>query len=198
LNQLFVGAHRAFVAPRLLYTHTEQLRSLLTCPPLAKTEWLNLWRQRLDDHETHMAYPEAHRDCCLAISKDMLEAKIIDQVEQLTDEGKREHDGFVIITADAQGGMVYIHDRRPVVLASELTREWLDLATPKERAEQMVLSQGEPSEAFEWFRVSAAVGNVRNQGAHLIEKNNDLTTWLPPDSFVQSIANSIKNRKRPR
>jgi putative SOS response-associated peptidase YedK len=80
----------------------------------------------------------------------------------------QDHDGFVIITADAQGGMVDIHDRRPVVLASDLAREWLDPATPKERAEQIVLYQGEPTEAFEWFRVSPCVGNVRNQGAELI------------------------------
>lgn len=31
-----------------------------------------------------------------------------------------EHDGFVIITADAQGGMVDVHDRRPVVLSPSL------------------------------------------------------------------------------
>lgn len=80
-----------------------------------------------------------------------------------------EHDGFVIITADAQGGMVDVHDRRPVVLSPELAAEWLDPATPKERAEQLVLLQGEPAEVFEWFRVSTAVGNVRNQGAQLIE-----------------------------
>jgi len=34
-----------------------------------------------------------------------------------------EHDGFVIITADSAGGMVDIHDRRPVVLSPELARE---------------------------------------------------------------------------
>lgn len=55
------------------------------------------------------------------------------------DEGSGEHDGFVIITADSAGGMLDIHDRRPMVLAPDLAREWLDLATPKERAEQMVL-----------------------------------------------------------
>lgn len=87
-----------------------------------------------------------------------------------TDEGSGEHDGFVIITADSAGGMVDIHDRRPVVLAPELAREWLDLATPKERAEQMVLHQGEPAEAFEWFQIDHAVGNSHNQGAHLIEQ----------------------------
>jgi putative SOS response-associated peptidase YedK len=80
-----------------------------------------------------------------------------------------EHDGFVIITADSAGGMVDIHDRRPVTLSSELAREWLDPATPKECAEQMVLLQGEPTEAFEWFKVDRAVGNVRNHGPELIK-----------------------------
>ncbi|WP_409262134.1 SOS response-associated peptidase [Pseudomonas putida] len=80
-----------------------------------------------------------------------------------------EHDGFVIITADARGGMVDVHDRRPVVLAPDLAREWMQPATPGEQAEQMALNLGEPAEAFEWYRVSTAIGNVRNQGAALIE-----------------------------
>ncbi|MHC8300409.1 SOS response-associated peptidase family protein [Pseudomonas sp. ZS1P83] len=79
-----------------------------------------------------------------------------------------EHDGFVIITADSAGGIVDIHDRRPVALSPELAREWLDPATPKERAEQIILHQGEPTEAFKWFTVDRAVGNVRNQGQELI------------------------------
>lgn len=73
------------------------------------------------------------------------------------------------ITADSAGGMVDIHDRRPVVLSPELAREWLDPATPPERAEQIALNQGEPSEAFTWYPVSRDVGNVRNQGPQLIE-----------------------------
>ncbi|WP_313447536.1 SOS response-associated peptidase family protein, partial [Pseudomonas sp.] len=80
-----------------------------------------------------------------------------------------EHDGFVIITADAQGGMVDVHDRRPVVFAPPLAREWMAAGTPKEQAEQMALNLGEPAEAFEWYRVSTAVGNVRNQGAELVK-----------------------------
>lgn len=79
-----------------------------------------------------------------------------------------EHDGFVIITADSQGGMIDIHDRRQVLLTAELAREWLGSATPKELAEQMVLRQSEPAEAFEWFRVDKAVGNARNNGADII------------------------------
>jgi putative SOS response-associated peptidase YedK len=66
--------------------------------------------------------------------------------------------------------MLDIHDRRPVVFSPELAREWLDPATPRERAEQMALLQGESSDAFEWYRVSKAVGNVRNQHAWLIEE----------------------------
>jgi putative SOS response-associated peptidase YedK len=75
----------------------------------------------------------------------------------------------VIITADSAGGMVDIHDRRPVTLSPDLAQEWLNPATPKERAEQMVLLQGEPTEAFEWFKVDRAIGNVRNQGLDLIK-----------------------------
>lgn len=85
------------------------------------------------------------------------------------DEGAGLDDGFVIITADSAGGMVDIHDRRPVVLAPQLAREWLDPATPRGRAEQMLLFQGEPSEVFEWFRVDSAVGNPRHDGPHVIE-----------------------------
>ncbi|MEG9557930.1 SOS response-associated peptidase [Pseudomonas aeruginosa] len=92
----------------------------------------------------------------------------IGQFPGLDDEQAEQH-GFVIITADAEGGMVDIHDRRPVVLPPDLAREWLDPATPPERADQIVLMQGEPSQAFRWYAVSRDVGNVRNQGAHLIE-----------------------------
>lgn len=55
-----------------------------------------------------------------------------------------EHDGFVIITADAQGGMVDIHDRRPVVLSLELATERIAVGMPSEHAEQLVLNLGEP------------------------------------------------------
>ncbi|MFU4518094.1 SOS response-associated peptidase [Pseudomonas aeruginosa] len=93
----------------------------------------------------------------------------IGQFPGLDDSEQGEQHGFVIITADSAGGMVDIHDRRPVVLPPDLAREWLDPATPPERAEQIVLHQGEPAEAFTWYAVSLDVGNVRNQGAYLIE-----------------------------
>ncbi|MCP1445152.1 putative SOS response-associated peptidase YedK [Pseudomonas sp. GGS8] len=78
-----------------------------------------------------------------------------------------EHDGFVFISA-GQGGMVDAQDWQPVTLNPELAREWLNPATPKERAEQIMLFQREPTEAFEWFKIDRPMGNVQNQGAHLI------------------------------
>ncbi|HBP6689813.1 TPA: DUF159 family protein [Pseudomonas aeruginosa] len=79
-----------------------------------------------------------------------------------------ESDGVVIITADALGGMIDMHDRRPVVLSPTLACEWVQLNMASEQAEQMALNLGEPAELFEWYRVSTAVGNVRNQGPELI------------------------------
>lgn len=84
-----------------------------------------------------------------------------------------EYDGFVIITADSAGGMVDIHDQRPVALSPDLAFEWLDPVTTKERAEEMVLPQGAPEEVFEWFRIKVDTGNVRNQSADLIKPMTD-------------------------
>lgn len=44
-----------------------------------------------------------------------------------------------------------MRDRRPVALSPELARERLDPATPAERAEQIVLYQDEPADAFTWY-----------------------------------------------
>ncbi|GEM_PF-2031984 len=54
--------------------------------------------------------------------------------------------------------VVHIHDRRPVVMAPDLVREWPAPAKSKERAE-----------AFDWFKAGTAVGNVKNHGPELSE-----------------------------
>ena len=79
-----------------------------------------------------------------------------------------EGDGFVIITAASDQGMVDIHDRRPLVLAPEHAREWIDPALSAVRAEDIAKNLCLPVDAFEWYPVSTAVGNVKNQGAELI------------------------------
>ena len=58
--------------------------------------------------------------------------------------------------------MVDIHDRRPVVLSPDLAREWLDPATPPERAEQIVCCMASRARRSQ-YAVDPAVGNVRNQ-----------------------------------
>ncbi|AIZ33343.1 SOS response-associated peptidase [Pseudomonas parafulva] len=78
-------------------------------------------------------------------------------------------EGFVIVTAPADGRLADIHGRKPVVLTAALAREWIDPATSLQRALEIVHSGGKPDTAFRWHAVGHAVGNVRNEGAHLIE-----------------------------
>ncbi|SDS04378.1 Putative SOS response-associated peptidase YedK [Halopseudomonas litoralis] len=78
-------------------------------------------------------------------------------------------DGFVIITADSDQGMVDIHDRRPVVLSSECAANWIDPELEPVEAEEIMHQHGESVEVFEWYPVGREVGNVRNEGAGLIK-----------------------------
>ncbi|MGZ3181454.1 MAG: SOS response-associated peptidase [Telluria sp.] len=82
----------------------------------------------------------------------------------------REHRceaGFVLVTSDALGGMVDVHDRRPVVLRPEDAALWLDPGLPPEQAEQLVRECALPSEAFSWYPVGKEVGRVGVEGAQL-------------------------------
>ncbi len=81
--------------------------------------------------------------------------------------------GFTIVTADALGGMVDIHDRRPVVFSAEDARLWMDPDLPAEAAEQLARSQGMGPDAFQWHRVNKALSNVRNDGPALMAVQND-------------------------
>jgi putative SOS response-associated peptidase YedK len=80
-----------------------------------------------------------------------------------------ERDGFVIITAASDAGMLDIHDRRPLVLTPELAREWIDPQTPASRLAQIAHEGCRPVSDFRWHAVGRDVGNVRNDGARLIE-----------------------------
>lgn len=77
-------------------------------------------------------------------------------------------DGFVIITAASDQGMVDIHDRKPLVLTPEHAREWTEPGLTPCRAEEIAKKCCQPVDDFEWFRVGTSIGNVRNQGAGLI------------------------------
>ncbi|QXH37410.1 SOS response-associated peptidase [Pseudomonas muyukensis] len=83
--------------------------------------------------------------------------------------GPDPRDGFVIVTAAADQGLVDIHERKPLVLSPALAREWIDPATPDERAAALLQTGCAPARCFKWYPVGKAVGNVRNDGPELIE-----------------------------
>lgn len=78
-------------------------------------------------------------------------------------------DGFVIITAASDQGMVDIHDRRPLVLTPNLAREWLDQALPASRAEEVAKGLCQPVDDFEWYAAGKCVGSVKHQRPELIK-----------------------------
>ncbi|MDG9922414.1 MULTISPECIES: SOS response-associated peptidase family protein [unclassified Pseudomonas] len=84
------------------------------------------------------------------------------------DQEPKPDDGFRIITADSEGGMLDVHDRRPVVFDAKSARAWIsDISL--EDAGHMLYKQALPVEEFHWYAVGPEVGNYRNEGAGLIE-----------------------------
>ena len=84
------------------------------------------------------------------------------------DKALSEGAGFVIVTAAAEGSLVDVHDRRPVVFAAEDAALWMDNGLPPEQAEQLARSVSLPPDAFEWYEVSKDVNKVGANDAHLI------------------------------
>jgi putative SOS response-associated peptidase YedK len=90
-----------------------------------------------------------------------------------SDQHEHDDDGFVIITAAADAGMIDIHDRRPLVLPPEAAREWMQPDLSPERANEIAHEDAMPTDAFEWYPVSKAVGNVRNDGPALLTREKE-------------------------
>lgn len=83
------------------------------------------------------------------------------------------HEGFVIVTAASNKGMVDIHDRRPLVLTADAVLEWLSTDTTPERAQEIAHDAALPEKDFTWHPVSRKVGNIHNQGSELVEEIDD-------------------------
>ncbi|WP_377704524.1 SOS response-associated peptidase [Pseudoduganella sp. UC29_71] len=83
-------------------------------------------------------------------------------------KGHKAESGFVLITADSAGGMVDIHDRRPVCLNAADAATWLDPDLSMEQAEMLARSMALGPEEFEWFRVSPDLNRAGNEGDYLI------------------------------
>jgi putative SOS response-associated peptidase YedK len=73
-----------------------------------------------------------------------------------------------IITQQASDLLGEIHDRNPVVVPAELRSAWLDCTSEDPATARRLLDQV-PEARLEPRVVSAAVGNVRNNGPELIE-----------------------------
>ena len=70
--------------------------------------------------------------------------------------------GMAIVTDDVAGGMVDLHDRRPVVLTLDAAQQWADPATPVSRAKD-IMTAGRPESAFVWHRVTTKMNSARYQ-----------------------------------
>ncbi|MCC2683033.1 MAG: hypothetical protein K0S36_2597 [Nitrosospira multiformis] len=83
----------------------------------------------------------------------------------VTDTGEAK-ESCAIITTECNELMQPIHDRMPVILASEAWDAWLD---PGFRKDEILLSLLKPFDAdrMQAWPVSAAVGKVMNQGEEL-------------------------------
>ena len=73
---------------------------------------------------------------------------------------------YCILTQPAQGPIARIHDRMPVMLSQELLRDWL--YCDSNDAVRLVQELTPPT--LDFYPVSLAVGNVRNQGSELISE----------------------------
>ncbi|HCF8137972.1 SOS response-associated peptidase [Klebsiella pneumoniae] len=80
-----------------------------------------------------------------------------------------EAEGFLIVTAAADKGLVDIHDRRPLVLVPDAAREWMKQDVSGKEAEEIAADGAVSADHFIWHPVTRAVGNVKNQGPELIE-----------------------------
>lgn len=80
-----------------------------------------------------------------------------------------ENEGFVIVTAAADQGLVDIHDRRPVVLEPDAALAWMSQSTSGKHALELVEDTSLSADQFAWHPVSVAVGNPKNQNADLIK-----------------------------
>lgn len=84
-------------------------------------------------------------------------------------ENGNDQEGFLIVTAAADEGLLDIHDRRPLVYSPDAARQWLSENTTGKEAENIAREGSLSAGDFTWHPVTRAVGNPGNQGRKLIE-----------------------------
>jgi putative SOS response-associated peptidase YedK len=66
---------------------------------------------------------------------------------------------FVLVTAVSLGGMVDVHDRRPVAVSLDDALRWLDPALPPEEAVHLARVAMLDADLFEWNAVDRALNS---------------------------------------
>ncbi len=72
-----------------------------------------------------------------------------------------------VLTTDAPDELGRIHDRMPLLVPAQRRTKWLDPRTPKDELLDLLVPAQQ--HGLEAYPVSAAVGNVRNNGPELVE-----------------------------
>jgi putative SOS response-associated peptidase YedK len=114
------------------------------------------WQRCGDKKQPHFIYQKIHEPLFFAA------------IGKAPCDNPHGKDGFVIVTAGSNKGMVDIHDRRPLVLKASAVREWLSEHTSPEHAEEIAKEAALPESDFRWHPVSSKVGSPKAQGANLI------------------------------
>lgn len=77
-------------------------------------------------------------------------------------ENGNDQEGFLIVTAAADEGLLDIHDRRPLVYSPAAARKWLSENTTGKEAEDIAREGTLPAQDFTWHPVSRPVGTPGN------------------------------------
>ncbi len=85
-----------------------------------------------------------------------------------TRDPEQDLHSFTIITAPALPAIASIHDRMPAILLRGDERSWLDPACSAVEAAKLL--QPYPEDELEYYPVSDAVNNARNEDVRLIER----------------------------
>lgn len=75
-------------------------------------------------------------------------------------------DSFTILTTAANETLAPLHKRMPIIVGREHYQDWLNL---NREADEAIFAASPMANTRHW-PVGASVGNVRNQGAQLIEQ----------------------------
>jgi putative SOS response-associated peptidase YedK len=84
-------------------------------------------------------------------------------------EGEQPHGGMALVTTESAGGMLDVHDRRPIVLTPEDAKMWIDLSWSAEQMLELVRAAALPPDAFTWYKVTRDVNKAGNQSPEMVE-----------------------------